>query len=180
MNFNKEIIIRTAEFLLVNQPWVVLTGAGISTESGIPDFRSPQTGLWNQYDPMEILSTNTLYHQPELFYKVGYPILMKFKHAHPNLAHQILADWEQRGLVNAIITQNIDSLHIHAGSKKVLEIHGHLRTASCLQCKNLVPIENLEIMIQNQQIPPRCKCGGIIRPDIVLFSNRFSFDSNRF
>lgn len=160
-----------AEYFWINRPWIILTGAGISTESGIPDFRSPNTGLWNQYDPMEILSTDVLFNQPELFYRVGFSVLMKFKQARPNPAHCILADWENRGLVKAVITQNIDSLHIDAGSKKVLEIHGHLRTAHCLKCQRTISIEMLEILINDGQIPPRCLCGGIMRPDVILFGD---------
>jgi len=171
MVFDKKMYERTAEYLWLNRPWVVLTGAGISTESGIPDFRSPRTGLWNQYDPREILSTDILYNHPDLFYKVGFPILMKFKKARPNPAHQTLADWENRGLVEAIITQNIDSLHLMAGSKRVLEIHGHLRTASCMKCQRTISIEELESLIKSEQIPPQCLCGGIIRPDVVLFGD---------
>ncbi|NLJ49044.1 MAG: NAD-dependent protein deacylase [Candidatus Atribacteria bacterium] len=160
-----------AEYFWMNRPWVILTGAGISTESGIPDFRSPHTGLWKQYDPMEILSTDVLFNKPELFYQIGFSILMKFKHAQPNQAHCILASWESRGLVKAIITQNIDSLHIDAGSKKVLEIHGHLRTAHCMKCLRTVSIEKLESLVNGGQIPPHCSCGGIIRPDVVLFGD---------
>ena len=81
MSLHNEIQKKAAEHLWLNRPWVILTGAGISTESGIPDFRSPQTGLWNQYDPMEILSTEVLFNQPELFYKIGFPVLMQFKQA---------------------------------------------------------------------------------------------------
>ena len=160
-----------AEYFWNNRPWVILTGAGISTESGIPDFRSPHSGLWRQYDPMEILSTDVLFNKPELFYQIGFAILMKFKHAQPNQAHRILADWESRGLVKAVITQNIDSLHIDAGSKKVLEIHGHLRTAHCIKCLKTVSIEKLESLINDGQIPPHCLCGGTIRPDVVLFGD---------
>jgi NAD-dependent deacetylase len=171
MSLHNEIQKKAAEYLWFNRPWAVLTGAGISTESGIPDFRSPQTGLWNQYDPMEILSTEVLFNQPELFYKIGFPVLMQFKQARPNLAHGILAGWESRGIVKGVITQNIDSLHIEAGSKRVLEIHGHLRTAHCMKCLRTISIEKLESFVGDVQIPPRCRCGGILRPDVVLFGD---------
>ena len=174
--FNNDTILKAAEFLWENRPWVVLTGAGVSTESGIPDFRSPQTGLWSQYDPMKVLSTTVLYHQPDLFYRVGFPILMKFKEALPNPAHRVLADWERNGMVETVVTQNIDSLHTRAGSKKVLEIHGHLRTGTCIKCKKVVPIETIEIEIESDHIPPGCGCGGIIRPDVVLFGDRLPRD----
>lgn len=171
MYFHNDRQKKAAECLWLNRPWIVLTGAGISTESGIPDFRSPQTGLWNQYDPMEILSTEVLFNQPELFYKTGFSVLMQFKQARPNLAHDILASWESKGMVKAVITQNIDSLHIDSGSKKVMEIHGHLRTASCVKCMRTVSIEKLESLVMDGQIPPRCRCGGILRPDVVLFGD---------
>ena len=148
-----------------------MTGAGISTESGIPDFRSPRTGLWNQYDPMQILSTTVLFHKPKTFYGVGFPILVRFRDALPNAAHQVLAEWEQKGVVEAIVTQNIDSLHTRAGSKRILEIHGHLRSATCMKCKMVYSIEDIEKKIRANQIPPRCHCSGVIRPDVVLFGD---------
>ena len=131
---------KAASFMLERKPWLVLTGAGISTESGIPDFRSPGSGLWDKYDPMEILSTDVLFNRPHVFYQEGLPVLMKFEEAQPNRAHYILAEWEKEGLVEAVVTQNIDSLHYKAGSQKVLEIHGHLRSGHCLKCRASFPI----------------------------------------
>lgn len=166
-----KIIEETARFIWEKRPWLVLTGAGVSTESGIPDFRSPGSGLWENHDPMEILSTRILWHKPQIFYQVGFPILMGFKNAQPNPAHQVLALWEQKGIVKAVVTQNIDSLHFKAGSRRVLEIHGHLRTGHCQSCRQTYPIEVIEEKVKQKDIPPHCSCGGIIRPDVVLFGD---------
>jgi len=160
-----------ARIIFDRQPWVVLTGAGISTESGIPDFRTPKTGLWEHYDPIEVLSVEALYHRPEVFFRVGFEILMRFRDARPNKAHNILAEWEKLGIVEAVITQNIDGLHERAGSRKVLEIHGHLRSGHCVVCHTAFPIEVLAEKTRQGEIPPRCLCGGMLRPDVVLFGD---------
>jgi|YNPMSStandDraft_2_1061718.scaffolds.fasta_scaffold01250_13 NAD-dependent deacetylase len=168
---NEQEIQEVARFLFEHKPWLVLTGAGISTESGIPDFRTPSTGLWEKYDPMEILSREVLFSRPEVFYRIGFQILMSFQNAQPNQAHLTLTEWEKRGWVTGIVTQNIDSLHTRAGSRKVLEIHGHLRSGSCLRCQEVVPIETLVEKVRQGEIPPRCPCGGTVRPDVVLFGD---------
>ncbi len=167
----REDIHGAARFLFSCKPWLVLTGAGISTESGIPDFRTPQTGLWEHYDPMEILSRGVLLHRPEIFYGVGLQVLLSFEKAQPNRAHYILAEWEKRGWVEGVVTQNIDSLHHRAGSQRVMEIHGHLRSGYCLRCAKQFPMEELEKQVMQGQIPPRCPCGGVIRPEVVLFGD---------
>jgi NAD-dependent deacetylase len=167
----KDLLKKAAELIASQKPWVVLSGAGISTESGIPDFRSKNTGLWEQYDPMWVLSTDALIKRPEVFYGTGLRVLMRFENARPNPAHQVLAEWEKRGLVEAVITQNIDSLHQKAGSQKVLEIHGHLRSAHCMRCGNKYPMQEVQSKVQKGEIPPRCSCGGQIRPDVVLFGD---------
>jgi len=162
---------RLAQFFLDHKPWLVLTGAGISTESGIPDFRTPSTGLWEKYDPMEVLSREVLFSRPEVFYRIGFRILMSFQDAQPNEAHLILAEWEKRGWIVGVVTQNIDSLHTRAGSKKVMEIHGHLRSGSCLRCGQTFPIEVIAEKVERGEIPPHCGCGGVVRPDVVLFGD---------
>ncbi|MCX7667355.1 MAG: NAD-dependent deacetylase [Atribacterota bacterium] len=167
----ENVIYDVARFFREKKPWLVLTGAGISTESGIPDFRTPSSGLWVRYDPMEVLSRDVLFSKPDVFYQVGFRILMSFRDAQPNEAHFILAEWEKRGWVVGIVTQNIDGLHTKAGSKKVMEIHGHLRSGSCLSCGQSVPIEVLVEKAENDEIPPKCGCGGVLRPDVVLFGD---------
>ncbi|MGQ9474292.1 MAG: SIR2 family NAD-dependent protein deacylase [Candidatus Caldatribacteriaceae bacterium] len=160
-----------AHFLYLHKPWLVLTGAGISTESGIPDFRTPGKGLWEQYNHMEILSREVLTNKPEIFYKVGFRILWSFQKAQPNQAHFTLTEWEKRGWIVGVVTQNIDSLHTKAGSRQVMEIHGHLRSASCLRCHQVFPVERLVEKVEKGEIPPRCLCGGVMRPDVVLFGD---------
>ena len=117
---------------------VVLTGAGVSTESDIPDFRG-SGGLWKKLDSMKLLSLDTLYYEPELFYTEGLELLNTMRGKQPNAAHKALAWLEQRSLVQAVITQNIDGLHYESGSKRVLEMHGNLRTCSCLRCGQRPP-----------------------------------------
>jgi len=138
----------------------VLTGAGISTESGIPDFRSP-TGIWAHYDPMEYATIDAFRRDPEKvweFYALRLEVLAQ---AEPNDGHLALAELERRGLVQAIVTQNIDGLHQRAGSEHVIEVHGSIRTASCLRCGEQVPLE---------QAMPRCpRCDEILKPDVVMF-----------
>jgi NAD-dependent deacetylase len=156
---------------LESKSTVVLTGAGISTESGIPDFRSPGTGLWEKMDPMEALSTEVLYNNPKKFYNIGFKMLLSMRQASPNKAHYILADMEEMGLLDLIVTQNIDNLHQKAGSKKVYEVHGNTRTFSCDKCGKVYDIELIEKWVQEGEIPPICECKGIIRPDVVLFGD---------
>jgi NAD-dependent deacetylase len=142
------------------QPCVVLTGAGISTESGIPDFRSP-TGIWAQYDPMEYATIDAFRRDPAKvweFYALRLDVLTR---AEPNAGHVALAELERRGLVQAVVTQNIDGLHQRAGSREVIEVHGSIRTASCLECGERVKLE---------RAVPRCpRCHSILKPDVVMF-----------
>ncbi|AOT68821.1 SIR2 family NAD-dependent protein deacylase [Geosporobacter ferrireducens] len=163
---------KAVEYIRESKGIMVLTGAGISTESGIPDFRSPGTGLWEQIDPMEALSTKVLFNHPEKFYRQGFKILTAMKDAVPNIAHIILAKMEEEGIIDLIVTQNIDNLHQKAGSKKVYEVHGHVRSGSCLNCKEEMPIDRMAQKVEDKEIPPRCNnCGGIVRPNVVMFGD---------
>ncbi len=152
----------------------VLTGAGISTESGVPDFRSPGTGLWTKFDP-SILSADMLLNNPERFYRKGLEILKSIgevRNAKPNIGHKILAKLEKEKYIDCIITQNIDGLHKKAGSENVYEAHGNLRDAYCITCGKEYSFAGLTGKIENGQIPPLCdECGGIIRPGVVLFGD---------
>lgn len=169
---NENIYEKAAELIEGSGKTVVLTGAGISTESGIPDFRSPGTGLWEKMDPMEALSTRVLYNDPIKFYNNGFKILLSMKDAKPNKAHYILAQLEQEGLISGVITQNIDNLHQKAGSHKVFEVHGQTRTGSCINCGEVVSIDLLNSKVEKNEIPPKCdKCNGILRPDVVMFGD---------
>src|SRR5213593_4735183 len=122
-----------AELIEDTQPCVVLTGAGVSTESGIPDFRSA-TGIWAQYDPMEYASIRAFRRDPVKVWDFYARRLEVLEEAEPNPAHLALAELERRGLLLAVVTQNIDRLHERAGSRRVIEVHGSVRTASCLRC----------------------------------------------
>lgn len=179
----KDEIKKASELIKNSSKTMVLTGAGISTESGIPDFRSPNTGLWENIDPMEALSTSVLYENPEKFYGEGYKMLLGMTDAKPNKAHLALVEMEKLGFIKGIITQNIDNLHQKAGSEYVLEVHGNTREASCLNCGKVVPLNTLTQKINEGQIPPKCdSCQGVLRPDVVFFGDMlpedFSIGSN--
>ena len=153
---------------LVNQSRriVAFTGAGCSTESGVPDFRSVD-GLYRQtwnYPPEEILSHEFFLQHPEEFYRF-YRAKMLFPHAQPNPAHRKLAQLEAAGRLCAVITQNIDGLHQQAGSKRVLELHGSVHRNFCMDCGKPYP---LDAILETEGLP-RCSCGGLIKPDVVLY-----------
>ena len=145
---------------------VFFGGAGVSTESGIPDFRSVD-GLYNQkykYPPEEILSHSFFEKNPEEYYRFHHEKL-RLTGAKPNAAHLKLAEWERQGKLKAVITQNIDGLHQAAGSKNVLELHGTLLRTYCSRCGKPYPFDK----VNDGTGVPRCECGGVIRPDIVFY-----------
>jgi NAD-dependent deacetylase len=158
----EELINRAANILGSARHAVVLTGAGISTESGIPDFRSPGTGLWENEDP-EDFTIESFNSDPQRFYRRIMPLLRVINGAVPNNGHLALAEMERRGFVQAVITQNIDNLHQEAGSKNVLEVHGSITAGTCLSCGSK---NKLHEFVDE----PACSsCGGVIKPDITLF-----------
>lgn len=146
---------------------VVLTGAGFSRPSGIPDFRSPE-GLWSRSDPAEVASLHAFRRDPDGFYRWFKHLLEPILAARPNAAHLAVSAFESAGRVTGVITQNIDGLHQQAGSRRVYELHGHLRSATCFTCERQVPSEHLLPLIR-QGRAPRCTCGGVFKPDVVLF-----------
>jgi NAD-dependent deacetylase len=159
---------RLAELIRTHQSCVVLTGAGISTESGIPDFRSP-TGIWAQYDPMEYATISAFRRDPVKvweFYALRFRVLTE---AEPNSGHIALAELERRGVVRAVVTQNIDGLHQRAGSERVVEVHGSIRTASCVACGEQVPLEEVIAALEYAPAPACPSCGAILKPDVVMF-----------
>jgi NAD-dependent deacetylase len=163
---------RAAALLRNARHAVVLTGAGISTPSGIPDFRSPGSGLWEKDDPMEVASIYALRRDPQRFYQWVRPLVSLMRQAQPNPAHIALARLEAAGRIQAVITQNIDGLHQRAGSRVVLELHGHLRTATCLNCFRQTSAEGLEETVERGEVP-RCPfCGGVVKPDVILFGEQ--------
>jgi NAD-dependent deacetylase len=164
----EHLVSALAELVREHQPCVVLTGAGISTESGIPDFRSP-TGIWAEYDPMEYATIGAFRRDPVKvweFYALRFETLTT---AEPNAGHLALAELERRGLVSAIVTQNIDGLHLRAGSTDVIEVHGSIRSAVCLECGERVPLEDVVASLRDAPAPPCPRCGSILKPDVVMF-----------
>ncbi len=155
---------------------VVLTGAGISTESGIPDFRSPGTGLWTQVDPMEILSATAFRTKPEAFYQFILRLCDSLRAAESNDGHRAIARLEEMGLIDVVVTQNIDGLHQRAGSRNVLEVHGHLRTGTCVKCRRSYDMGFVLDVVRRGSLPRCDACKGLIKPDVVLFEDPLPVD----
>jgi NAD-dependent protein deacetylase/lipoamidase len=159
---------RLAALIAARQPCVVLTGAGISTESGIPDFRSSE-GIWTRHDPMEYATIDAFLADPVKvwdFYGRRFELLST---AEPNDGHRALAELERRGWVDAVITQNIDLLHERAGSREVVEVHGSIRTSSCLDCGTVVPFGDVRRLLAEAPAPACPRCRRILKPDVVMF-----------
>ena len=155
---------------------VALTGAGISTPSGIPDFRTPGKGLWEKADPMEVASIQAFRRNPAAFYRWVRPLVDLMHSAQPNPAHLALARLEAEGWLKVVLTQNIDGLHRRAGSRNVLELHGHLRTVTCLDCFQTGPAEEALEMVKRGEVPRCPKCGGVVKPDVILFGEQLPVD----
>lgn len=152
---------------------VALTGAGSSTPSGIPDFRTPGLGLWERSDPMEVASIYAFRRNPQAFYDWMRPMVKTLMAAEPNAGHRALAEMEEGGWLKAIITQNIDDLHQRAGSHEVLEIHGHVREATCIRCYQVLPAkELLKDFLDSGEVAHCPACGGVMKPNVVLFGEQ--------
>ncbi|MFV9505274.1 MAG: SIR2 family NAD-dependent protein deacylase [Oscillochloridaceae bacterium umkhey_bin13] len=156
-----------AELIVGAHRIVALTGAGYSRPSGIPDFRSPD-GIWAAHDPTEVASLRAFWQNSDRFYGWLNGLLAPITTARPNPAHMALAELEAADRLTAVVTQNIDSLHQLAGSQRVYELHGHLRSATCQGCGRQVPLPPLLPTIRRNQAP-RCHCNGVFKPDVVLF-----------
>jgi len=171
MHLDKEIegavqLIRASRYM------VAFTGAGHSTPSGIPDFRSPNSGLWEKDNPMLVASIWSFRLNPKVFFRWIRPMVDVIRDATPNPAHAALADLEEMGILKTIITQNIDSLHQRAGSKQVMELHGHMRKATCIRCYREVTVDpQMEQQVRKGRIP-RCQCGGVLKPNVILFGEQ--------
>lgn len=164
---------RAATMLRAARYAVALTGAGSSTPSGIPDFRSPGVGLWERANPMEVASIIVFRRHPKAFYNWIRPLAVTLLKAEPNAGHHALAEMEQCGWLKAVITQNIDGLHQRAGSCEVLEVHGHLREATCIRCYQVLPTEELLDDFLASEDVARCPaCGGVMKPNVVLFGEQ--------
>jgi NAD-dependent deacetylase len=156
---------RLTELMRLMQPCVVLTGAGVSTESGIPDFRSP-TGIWALYDPMEYATIDAFLADPVKVWEFYAKRLDVLGEAEPNDGHRALADLERRGWIRAVITQNVDGLHARAGTRELVEVHGSLRSAVCLDCGEDVPMAEAVALLPAPACP---RCGRILKPAVVMF-----------
>lgn len=168
-----ESITDAADMIRGSKRVVVLTGAGISTPSGIPDFRSTKTGLWEKYDPYEVASLSVFRHHPENFFKWMRPLAIEINNAQPNAAHYALANLEDMGYLHAVITQNIDGLHQRAGSKSVYEVHGSFATLTCVRCYQKYPSQDYLPEYLDQGNIPQCPtCLGILKPDLILYGEQ--------
>lgn len=171
-------VARAATLLREARHAVALTGAGISTPSGIPDFRSPGSGLWESANPFVVASIIGFRLKPKAFYDWVRPLAAKAFSAEPNPAHVALAELEGTGMLAAVITQNIDGLHQKAGSQEVLELHGHIRESSCLRCRRTVPTDTLMDRFLASGEVPRCSdCGGVMKPTVVLYGEQLPMDA---
>jgi len=156
---------RLVELVRAHRPCVVLTGAGISTESGILDFRSAG-GIWAQYDPAEVANIDAFRRDPARVWEFYALRLDALAGAEPNDGHRALAELEEQGWIRAVITQNVDGLHQRAGSRDVVEVHGSLREAECIRCRIRVPMEDA---IASLPLPPCPECGEVLKPGVVMF-----------
>ena len=159
----KETIKKAAQTVCHSTKSIALTGAGISVESGIPDFRSPG-GLWERFNPIEYSTIGAFQANPEKVWRMLQEVSHLLARARPNPAHTGLGRLQELGLLHTIITQNVDSLHQEGGATRVIEYHGNTRTLSCLWCKQRYKADEL-----GGQIPPECSCGKILKPDVVFF-----------
>jgi NAD-dependent deacetylase len=161
---------RAAELLSGARSAVVLTGAGISVPSGIPDFRSPGTGLWEKVDPMEVATIDAFRRDPDRFWRFYSERFATLRHKRPNPAHEAVAELERRGLVRGVITQNVDRLHRLAGSTRVVEVHGSIDWSVCPECGARTELERVIEQVEGADGAPECPaCIAPLKPDVVLF-----------
>jgi NAD-dependent protein deacetylase/lipoamidase len=160
---------RLAELLGQSRHAVALTGAGVSVPSGIPDFRTPETGLWSKVDPMEVAHIDVFEREPERFWSYYRPRFQSLGDKEPNRAHEVLAELERRGLIEGVVTQNIDRLHRAAGSQNVIEVHGSIETSSCRRCATAFELDEVEGLFDERGVAICSTCGGGVKPDVVLF-----------
>jgi NAD-dependent deacetylase len=161
---------RLAELIRSAGTVVALTGAGISVPSGIPDFRSPGTGLWANVDPMEVAHISVWRRDPAWFWGFYGQRFAMLDGKRPNGAHRALVELERRGRLDAVITQNIDGLHEAAGTRELIEVHGSVATASCLACGTRYPLADTRVRLDaDAEGVPRCDCSRPLKPDVVLF-----------
>ncbi|HWW90696.1 MAG TPA: NAD-dependent deacylase [Solirubrobacteraceae bacterium] len=164
-------VVALAELVRGARSVVALTGAGISVPSGIPDFRSPGSGLWERVDPMEVAHIDAFRRDPARFWSFYGERFATLADKQPNRAHRALVELERRGVLDAVITQNIDLLHRRAGTRELVEVHGSIATCTCPDCGGSVPLEDARArLLSASDGVPRCEvCGGALKPEVVLF-----------
>ena len=168
-----QLIQRAAKDILSSKKTIAFTGAGISVESGIPDFRGAQ-GLWQKYDPEEYADIHAFYSNPDKVWLMLKEMLSLTMAAKPNPAHIGLAEMERMGLLSSVITQNVDGLHQAAGSRHVIEFHGSHRTFSCVKCSTTIDGTSFKI----EDLPPRCsRCSSLLKPDVVFFGELIPWEA---
>jgi NAD-dependent deacetylase len=160
---------RLAELIREADSVVALTGAGISVPSGIPDFRTPGKGLWEKVDPFEVAHIDAFHRDTARFWSFYRPRFHELGAREPNPAHAALAELEARGLLTAVVTQNIDRLHHKAGASRVIEVHGSIETASCTTCGSSYGRESVDALFDDEGIATCSCCMGKVKPDVVLF-----------
>jgi NAD-dependent deacetylase len=160
---------RLAELIRGSGCTVALTGAGVSVPSGIPDFRTPETGQWANVDPMEVAHIDVFERDPQRFWSYYRPRFHSLGDKRPNRAHEALAELERRGLLEGVITQNIDRLHRAAGSENVVEVHGSIATSSCRSCGASYAIDQVDGLFGEDGVAACAGCQDAVKPDVVLF-----------
>lgn len=167
---NKKKIYQIAKLIKESKYAVVLTGAGVSTGSGIPDFRTPGKGIWEKVDPFKVTSISAFEANPQRFYHFYRPRIEMLSRVSPNSAHKAIAQLEKMDFVKCLITQNIDNLHQRAGSKKIIKVHGSLSEAICRRCGKVISAKLLIKKIDySKDKVPYCDCSGVFKPNVVLF-----------
>jgi NAD-dependent protein deacetylase/lipoamidase len=169
---------RLAELIGSAGSVVALTGAGISVPSGIPDFRSPGTGLWENVDPMQVAHIDAWRADPHRFWSFYGHRFQTLRDKQPNGAHHALVELERRGMLDAVITQNIDMLHRKAGTTNLIEVHGTIEHSSCLTCGTQYPLDDVRARMAASPVDvPACDCGQPLKPDVVLFGEYLPEDA---
>jgi NAD-dependent protein deacetylase/lipoamidase len=161
--------VELAQLLKGSASTVALTGAGISVPSGIPDFRTPGTGIWENVNPMEVATIDAFRSDPARFWSFYRPRFASLRDVEPNPAHEALVELEARGMLDGVITQNVDRLHRKAGTRRLVEVHGSIATSSCTCCGGSWPLEEVEGLFDEDGVAVCSMCLGHVKPDVVLF-----------
>lgn len=167
-----DLILDAARAVARGRHVIAVTGAGISVESGIPDFRSPG-GIWDTYPPEDYATIEAFLGAPDRVWQLWYDLGAMLGDVRPNSGHHALTDLQKMGRLEAIITQNIDNLHQESGAARVIEFHGNGRHMRCVVCAADVPLD----LTQRSALAPRCNCGGVMKPDVVLFGEAIPRDA---